>query len=83
MGALALGFALSPMPATAQTDTVLQEAEGGIALGVGKGTLVRLPRAVSSTMPFIGVTSIAAAGIVMPSIDLIWSMFCATRTLAE
>ena len=46
-GALALGLALAPAPSVAQTDTILQEAEGGIALGVGKGTLMRLPRAVT------------------------------------
>lgn len=56
-GALALGVAFSPMAATAQTGTVLQETEGGIALGVGKGMLVRLPRAVSDV--FVAETKIA------------------------
>ena len=46
-GALAVGLAFVPTPSSAQTETMLVEAEGGIALGVGKGTLVRLPRAVT------------------------------------
>jgi pilus assembly protein CpaC len=56
-GALALGLALAPAAAPAQTGTVLQEAEGGIALGVGKGMLLRLPRAVTDV--FVADTKIA------------------------
>lgn len=56
-GALALGLLLVPAPADAQTEAVLQEAEGGIALGVGKGTLVRLPRPVTDV--FVANTKIA------------------------
>ena len=48
---LATALAFVPAPnapaALAQSGPVLQEAESGIAIGVGKGTLVRLPRAVT------------------------------------
>ncbi|MFC3711964.1 type II and III secretion system protein family protein [Sphingoaurantiacus capsulatus] len=46
-GVLAAGLVLADPSAVAQTGPVIQEAESGIALGVGKGTLVRLPRAVT------------------------------------
>src|SRR5688572_9312921 len=50
-GALALGLAMMLLAVTptalAQSAVVIQGAEGGIALGVGKGTLIRLPRPVT------------------------------------
>jgi pilus assembly protein CpaC len=64
-GALAAALALVPGPARAQADTVLQDAEGGIALGVGKGTLVRLPRAVSDV--FVANNKIADVQVKSPS----------------
>ncbi len=48
--AVALGLTAPTPAALAQQETTFQNAQDGIAIGVGKGTLVRLPRPVTDVM---------------------------------
>jgi pilus assembly protein CpaC len=68
-GALAVGLAVVLLATTstalAQQGTVIEAAENGIALGVGKGTLVRLPRPVSDV--FVANNKIADVQVRSPS----------------
>lgn len=47
MAGVAVGMVALPSAALAQGDITFQNAQDGIALGVGKGTLVKLPRPVA------------------------------------
>lgn len=68
-GAVAVGLAVALLAVTptalAQSEAVIQGAESGIALGVGKGTLVRLPRPVTDV--FVANNKIADVQVKSPS----------------
>ena len=66
---LAAGLSFVPLPnaatALAQTGPILQGTESGIAIGVGKGTLVRLPRSITDI--FVANNKVADVQIKSPT----------------